>query len=128
MKEQKVPLPSGLEVTIRTPGPRGMKVLLGVLPTEDLLGDHDPEIEESDEQARARFNAMTPEERAKRFDQGITLVCLCATKPRYSAEVPVPPGYTDIDDLDIDDFTELVRACTALLKEAKKEADEKVGP
>ena len=134
MTTETVELPSGRKVEIRKPGPRGMALILGALPTSALLnGDgDDPGDDLTDEQQKQknieRFREMSRADRADAADSQMTVVCACSHAPRFTTAVPAPKGYTDIDDLEYADYVALRDKCLELIADSRQEATEKVGP
>lgn len=125
MKTQTVELPSGRKVEIRQPGPRGMALILGGLPTSMLLGDQE---QQSASEALDRFRNMSKAERGDLADSQMTIVCSCSVEPKFSTTTPAPQGYTDIDDLEYRDYVVLRDACLSLIADSRQEAVEKIGP
>lgn len=126
MKTETVELPSGRKVTIRQPGPRGMTLIIGTLPTSMLLGDD--QEKPSTSEALESFRKMSKVERGEVADTQMAIVCSCSVEPRFTTTIPAPQGYTDIDDLEYPDYVALRDACLTLINESKQEAAEKVGP
>lgn len=105
MKTKTVTLPSeGTEVTIRKPGPVTIERALGYLPICI------PELQEP--KPMAAGSAVADEAAVEKMVDVIQkdlrfareLICLCAVKPKFTADLEAPKGSRSIEELDFRDY------------------------
>jgi hypothetical protein len=118
MKKKTVELPSGLSVTIKRIGPKGLQRVYGVMPNIDPAKGHLDEKVSPEEVLKK----LSPEEIQANLNLSIQFCCACAVEPKIvdweegcpKCKGPLPEGSVAVDDMDMEDFNVLTMECIKL--------------